>query len=128
MSIGPRPPAGLQIRGKALWRDVVSTYVLDPAELALLVELCCTVDEIDRLTCALSAQEMVVTGSTGQPKANPLLAELREHRKVSERLAAALALPIPGESAGRRRSRQAKSAAQTRWNRAKSGPKLVDNR
>lgn len=70
------------------------------------------------MVALLAGQPMIVEGSTGQPKAHPLLAELREHRKLSERLAAALALPVGGESVGRRRSAQAKSAVDTRWRRA----------
>jgi hypothetical protein len=126
MSASSRPPAGLGARGRSLWRDVTGKYRLDPAETVLLIELARTMDEIDRLTSALDGEPLVVSGLGGTPKAHPLLAEIRDHRKLSERLAAALALPLPGEQAGRRRSPQAKSAANTRWNRARNGPILRD--
>jgi hypothetical protein len=42
--------------------------------------------EIHGLEAALDGAELVVTGSTGQPKGNPLLAELRAHRVLLLRL------------------------------------------
>jgi len=115
-----KPPAGLETRGRALWRDVMSAYQLDPAEAAMLHELARNLDECDALVALLAGQPLVVTGSRGQPRPHPLLAELREHRKASERLAAALALPAGGESVGRRRSSQQKAAVDTRWRRART--------
>jgi len=118
MTARKRPPVGLGKRGRAMWADITETYRLDPAEVALLVELCRSIDEIDALSAALAEGPLMVTGSTGQPRPNPLLDQLREHRKVADRLAAALALPIEGESVGRRRSATAKQAVNTRWRRA----------
>lgn len=102
-----------------MWREVTSGYVLDPAELALLAALCRTVDELDRLTAAMKDAEPVVEGSTGQPKSHPLLGEIRLHRKLAESLSAALALPVVGESVGRKRSAGARIAAQARWRNGK---------
>jgi hypothetical protein len=108
-------PSDLKSRGRALWRSVVGKYVMDPAETALLHELCRTADELDALTVAMADQSPVVEGSQGQPRANPLLAEIRQHRKLAETLALALALPVDGETIGRRRSTNAKAAAHARW-------------
>jgi hypothetical protein len=41
-----------------------------------------TLAEIAGLESALGGAEMVVTGSTGQPRAHPLLGELRQHRRL----------------------------------------------
>jgi hypothetical protein len=60
----------------------------------------------------------VVAGSTGQLKAHPLIGEIREHRKLAESLARALALPLEGETVGRIRSPSAKAAANVRWRRS----------
>lgn len=109
----------LKARGRALWRNVMGKYVLDPAETALLHELCRTADELDALTAAMADQSPVVEGSQGQPRAHPLLAEIRQHRRVAENLAVALALPVDGESIGRRRSANAKAAAHARWRNGK---------
>jgi hypothetical protein len=104
-----------------LWRSITAAYELDPAETAMLHELARNLDEIDALVAALAGQPVVVEGSQGQPRPNPILAELREHRKLSERLAAALALPVAGfESVGRRRSPQQHSAIDTRWRRVRA--------
>ena len=121
MTAKPRKsiPSNLKVRGKDLWRSVVGTYVLDPAETALLHELCRTSDELDALTAAMADQSPVVAGSQGQPRANPLLAEIRQHRRLAETLAAALALPVDGETIGRRRSANAKAAAHARWRHGK---------
>ena len=45
-----------------------------------------TLAEITGLEKALDGAEMVVTGSTGQPRAHPVLAELRAHRVLLLRL------------------------------------------
>ena len=45
-----------------------------------------TLAEIAGLEKALGDGDLVVTGSTGQPKGNPLLAELRAHRLLLLRL------------------------------------------
>lgn len=45
-----------------------------------------TLTEIAGLEKALAAGELVVAGSTGQPKGNPLLGELRAHRLLLLRL------------------------------------------
>jgi hypothetical protein len=94
------------------------------AELSLLHQLACTVDEIADLKAALATTKPVVKGSKGQPRANPLLAELRNHRKLADQLTTALSLPIEGEAVGRRRSAQAKQAADAKWRKAKGGGRM----
>ncbi|MCV7309867.1 P27 family phage terminase small subunit [Mycobacterium paraffinicum] len=114
----PRTPNGLKTRGKALFRKVVGVYVLDPAETVLLVEACKTLDRIDAMEAELTRDGLTVAGGRGQlPRPHPLLSELRETQKLASRLVAELALPLPGEQIGRRRSPQAKAAADTRWGR-----------
>lgn len=114
----PRAPNGLKARGSALWREIIGIYTLDPAELQLLREMCRTVDRIDAIELELTKHGLVVTGTRGQlPKANPMLLEIRETQRTMSRLIAELALPMPGEQVGRRRSPQQKNAARTRWNR-----------
>jgi hypothetical protein len=109
------PPGDLEKRGKAIWNSIVKTYQLNPAETALLHELCRTADELDTLMAAMAEQSPLVTGSQGQPRPNPLLNEIRLHRKVAESLAVSLALPLDGESIGQRRSVNARAAANMRW-------------
>src|SRR5690348_11166354 len=107
----PRAPNGLKVRGRALFREVMAIYALDPGETVLLRELCRTVDCIDAIEVQLARDGLIVMGSRGQlPKPHPLLPELREAQKLASRLVAELALPMPGEQVGRRRSPQQKAA------------------
>ena len=56
--------------------------------------------EIRRLEAELDAGQLVVLGSQGQPRPNPLLGELRSHRWLLARLLApgagdGVAVPVP---------------------------------
>lgn len=98
----PPPPRGLRKRSKALWHSVIETCEPNPTELAILHELCFVLDEIDALRAALARSEPVVTGSTGQPRPNPLYAELRRHRELADRLARTLEFPSDNDDELRR--------------------------
>jgi hypothetical protein len=60
----------------------VGVYELSPAEVELLRQACRTVDVLDRLDVELLDEPLTVTGSTGQPRANPLLASSAEQRRT----------------------------------------------
>jgi hypothetical protein len=111
----PAAPPGLGLAGRALWRATVAEFELNPAELALLGGAGRTADTLAALTTALNDAPVIVTGSTGQPRAHPLLAEARAQRRVLDQLCRALALPLAGEDVGRRRSPSAREAAIARW-------------
>jgi hypothetical protein len=108
-------PKDLGTAGVDLWRRVLGEFELNPAELALLGELCSTVDEIAGLKAALATSEPMVAGSKGQPKLSPLYGALAAHRRLADQLVAALALPVTeaGETVGRRRSNTAKAKARS---------------
>ena len=113
----PKPPTGLSAAGRALWLAVVGEFVLTPAELESLRQACRTADEVDRLERAVrKLPELTVRGSTGQPRAHPLLAEVRSHRLLLERLCGSLNLPDETQDVGLRgSSRHAQKAARVRW-------------
>jgi hypothetical protein len=114
--VSTRAPAGLDKAGRAFWRSVTAVYELSPAELATLAQAARVVDVLARLDAELAdADEMTVTGSTGQPRAHPLLAATADQRRVLDSLLRSLALPMPGEAEGHRRSPAAVAAAQARW-------------
>jgi hypothetical protein len=110
------PPSGLKARGRRLWLSVVGKY-LTAAEVEMLGQACRTADELDRLERAVrKLLDLTTTGSTGQLKPHPLLAEVRAYRQLLERLTTVLNLPADTEE-GRSRasSRHAQKAAQGRW-------------
>src|SRR5215204_910014 len=98
-----------------LWSSVSEAYDLDPAERSLLLQACRCLVELDRIEGELSSAQLMVTGSTGQPVPNPLLASALAHRKVLESLLRSLALPAPGQSAGVVRHPLQTQAARSRW-------------
>lgn len=111
-----RAPEGLGKAGRAFWRSVITVYELSPAELATLAQAARVVDVLARLDAELAgADGMTVTGSTGQPKAHPLLSASADQRRVLDSLLRSLNLPMPGEAEGHRRSPAAQAAAQARW-------------
>ena len=98
-----------------LWRETNAEYGLAPHEAAILVQVCRIVDRLDAIEAELAGAELTVLGSTGQPRAHPLLAEWRHQARVLESLSRALSIPLPGEDVGRRRSPTAREAALQRW-------------
>lgn len=92
-----RAPADLQAPGRRLWRQVVTPYVLTPAELLILEQACRTADELMIIEKAVrDLDDLVVVGSMMQPKAHPLLEEVRRHRVMLDKLTRSLNLPDAG--------------------------------
>ena len=112
-----RAPSGLGRSGLALWRQVNREFGLAPHESAILIQVCRVVDRLDAIQAELAAAPLTVEGSTGQPRAHPLLAEWRMQARVLESLSRALSIPLPGEDVGHRRSPTAREAAVQRWSR-----------
>jgi hypothetical protein len=94
---------------------------LSPVELVVLRQACAVTDLLARADADLAAADLTVTGSTGQPKAHPLIAATSELRRVLDVLLRSLALPMPDETTGRRRSPAATAAAQARWREQRRG-------
>lgn len=118
----PRAPASLGKAGRAFWRSVLASYELSPGEAEVLRQACRVVDVLDRLDAAIAdADDLMVEGSVGQMKAHPALASAAEQRRVLDVLLRGLALPMPEEAEGRRRSPAAREAAQARWRAQRSG-------
>jgi hypothetical protein len=115
---GPlKPPAGLRASGRRLWVSVADLYVLTAAEVEMLGQACRTADELDRMERAVRAlPDLTTTGSTGQIKPHPLLAEVRAHRLLLERLMTALCLPDEDQEVGLRPGqRHGQRAINARW-------------
>ena len=103
-------------------------YVLTASELAMLEQAARTVDEVDRLERAVrQLSDLTVRGSTGQPKAHPLLEEVRRHRVLLERLTSALCLPDESEEVGLRPGQKhGRRAINARWKNHVPNGKLAE--
>ena len=112
----PEPPEGLGEPGIRLWTSVAATFVLNAGELEILRQACRTSDEITSLEAELRGSSLVVAGYSGQPRPNPLLKIIQDHRLLLRRLVDSLALPDEGEESGLRPGqRHAQRATQGRW-------------
>jgi hypothetical protein len=112
-------PKALGAAGKALWKavlgDVPAGWDLDARELHLLERACRCADELALLDGLVDRDGPMTAGSKGQPRMHPALGEARALRLAQLRLLGAIQLQPPTEqSAG---TRQAKKAANARWNR-----------
>jgi hypothetical protein len=111
-----KPADGLETAGRQLWDSVTAAFVLGAGEIAILGQACRTTDEITRLEAELRGSSLVVAGYAGQPRPNPLLKIIQDHRLLLRRLVDSLALPDEGEESGLRPGqRHAQRAAQGRW-------------
>ncbi|MHA6629401.1 hypothetical protein ACU61A_28525 [Pseudonocardia sichuanensis] len=86
----PRAPKGLGPSGRRLWRAVLVDFGLAEHELALLLEACRTVDQLDAFTEVIAA-EGVIDRATG--RAHPAVVESRQQRLVLTRVLATLRVP-----------------------------------
>ena len=111
----PRAPAGLAPTGRRFWRDMNAAYRFSPAELGILARACHVIDRLAAMDAELAVSDLVIEGSTGQPRANPLLSAMDSAERTLDVLVRALALPLPDESEGKRRSPTAAMAARQRW-------------
>lgn len=109
----PIAPRELGTVGKKLWRDTLKDYDLRTDEREILKAACAEADLIGKLEKALEGEDMVVSGSMGQPVPHPLLAELRQHRTAMAGLLRGLKLPDLSASEGE--SNQQRDAANSRW-------------
>jgi hypothetical protein len=112
----PEPPGGLGEPGVRLWTSVAGEFVLNAGELEILRQAVVTADEIASLETELRGSSLVVAGYAGQPRPNPLLKIIQDHRLLLRRLVDSLNLPDEGEESGLRPGqRHARTAAQGRW-------------
>lgn len=109
----PMAPKELGTVGKKLWRDTLKDYELRTDEREILKAACAEADLIGKLDEAMAKEQVLTTGSMGQPVANPLLAELRQHRATMATLLRGLKLPDSNAAAGD--TNQQRDAANSRW-------------
>lgn len=98
----PRPPANLGPRGRAVWRDIVSSYTLTPAEIEQLRVLAVAADHMARIELLIKGTSKLTSlGSAGQTTSHPALQEWRAYAEVVRKVCEALDLPdlVPAKSA-----------------------------
>jgi hypothetical protein len=116
-----RAPAGLSTQGRRFWREMTGEYRFSPGELAILARAAHSLDRLAAMDAELATADLVIEGSTGQPKSNPLLASADSCERTFSGLIRDLALPLPSEREGKRRSPTAAMAARQRWNTGQVG-------
>ena len=125
----PKPPDGLEAAGRRQWDSVAASFVLNAGEVEVLRQACRTSDEIVLLEAELRRSSLVVAGYAGQPRPNPLLKIIQDHRLLLRRLVDSLALPDEGEESGLRPGqRHARRAANARWRERADEGKLAELR
>lgn len=96
-----RPPAGLGVAGRALWRDIQALVWLHPSDRAAATHLCRLEDEREALQVKIDELGLMLSEPIVTPKgevvgerlvANPLLGELRKLEKSIADLRAPLGL------------------------------------
>lgn len=110
-------PARLGSKARTLWTSITGAYDLRPDELRVLEDACRQVDLVERLEKELAGADLTVRGSQGQPVANPLVQEIRQHRLAVKSLLGTLKLPDEDGRAQAARSTSAREAANARWRR-----------
>jgi hypothetical protein len=111
-----KPPDDLETAGRRLWDSVAASFMLNAGEIEILRQAASTADEIALLESELRGSSLVVAGYSGQPRPNPLLKIIQDHRLLLRRLVDSLALPDEGEESGLRPGqRHAQRAARGRW-------------
>jgi hypothetical protein len=93
----PKAPSGLKTSGRALWRAVLTDFVLDEHETTILREACRTADLLDGLEALLSEEGLTSETSQGR-RIHPAAAELRAQRVTFARLLTALRIPTGEET------------------------------
>lgn len=109
----PRPPRGLQRRGRELWRTLVERFEFDPDELELLLEVCRTLD-----TLAALEEAVATSGPVGvDGRIHPAVVESRLQRDLLGRLLRQLA--VPGDPATTAAVQLGARGNQARWSNPK---------
>lgn len=116
----PKTPPGLGRSGRKLWQSITSDafengVFFDNRELDWLLSAAKTADSTALLEAEMAQQSTIVKGAQGQPVANPLLNEIRQHRALQAQLLARVDLYPAGDTSSNTRSTAARRAAQARW-------------
>ena len=124
----------LGLAGHAVWAELAEVYDFAPGEAAIAVEICRTVDLLARLDSDLERSKLLVGGSRGQVRPNPLLAVVADQRRVLAALWASLDLPDPHEATAdaqaewRQRDRSGDAAGQAELGVGRGSDARIDRK
>jgi hypothetical protein len=90
----PRAPAGLEDRGKKLWRSIHQQHpgISDP-EREVALEACRVADRLERLDAICRVSEPVIETDKGGLITHPAFAEARQQQNLLKQLVASLRIP-----------------------------------
>ena len=111
----PPAPPDLGPAGKAAWDRLTHAFAFHAGELEILELFCAARDRIATMETLLAETGVMIPGSRGQMVMSPLINQIAVQSTLADRLMLSLSLPADGEQVGRRRSPQAKQAANSRW-------------
>lgn len=89
------PPAGLDARGRDLWRWLME-FEPETHELVLVLEACRIADRLDKLAAVLAKDGLMTTNAKDEPIVHPALVEARQQTATLNRTLASLRIPSPG--------------------------------
>lgn len=119
-----KAPPRMGAAGRTLWRQVTDSYALRVDERLILEKACRTLDDTARLEAALADAPLMVRGSMGQDRPNPILGEVRASRQLLAQLLRQLALPDVDAGSvplvGADSSEKARAAARARWEKRRT--------
>ena len=103
--------------GRALYASITDKYELNVDELELVTMASESADDLGRLEKALHGAPVMVAGSMGQEKVNPLFAEVRATRALIGQLLTRLKLPDAAVDSAKSEfnAARARKAAGSRW-------------
>jgi hypothetical protein len=104
--------------GKQLFESVTAKFELDADEIKVLTMAARSSDDLAELEAARVGVAVMVPGSMGQERVNPLFAEIRATRALVSQLLGRLKLPEDPAAKGESdfNSNRARKAAGARWN------------
>lgn len=96
MTTIPRAPAGLEARGRKLWKSIHDQHPnISEPEREVALEACRVADRLERLDAICRVSEPVIETDKGGLITHPAFAEARQQQNLLKQMVAALRLPEP---------------------------------
>ncbi len=111
----PKAPTELSTRSKALWRQVLATFQLEPADCELLRCALVALDRADEAAKSIAKLGVVVDDRYGTPKSNPAVDIELRNRALVARIFGQLGIKSQAEERWNPTRAKARRAANARW-------------